>query len=120
RDPLPHANERSSLAVIDPDPSAGNANRGDNRRAMLHWPSRKNRRWRARAFLPCKLGDRKFPLFAPRHKKFLRNSDRDQPVRDTSSLGAGEVQAFSLALDSKCVAASSHAAYVYESSLGFL
>src|SRR5207237_10262507 len=76
-DPIPRAKLQLVLAVADPDPSDDSADTGDNRDAKLHSASQKNLRSHAPVFLRYKLAGRKFRSFAPRHKRFLQNLNRD-------------------------------------------
>jgi hypothetical protein len=77
------------------DRAGGSASKADNRFPVRRLMLQKNRRFRVPVFLPSTWAGRKFQSCARRCKKFLRNSDRGSPVRDTSSRWAAEVPAFS-------------------------
>src|SRR4029077_17893348 len=93
--PLPHASARSASADARLDRADGSASKADNRFPVRRLMLQKNRRFPVPVFLPNMWGGRKFRSCARRYKKFLRNSDRGSPVRDTSSRWAAEVPAFS-------------------------
>src|SRR5207249_4756297 len=109
---------RSTAADASPGPSDCSANRVGNRRAMLHSGSQKNRHSRAPAFLRNKSGGKKFRLSAPRHKKFLRNWNRDLPARDTSFQVEEEDRVLSYAFDGEGVTTMTDAASMHKCSLG--
>ncbi len=115
---LPRASALSISADVCLDPSGCSANKADNHRAMLRSVSRRNRHFRVPAFLPCRLAGKKFPWCARRHRKCLRNSNRDSPRRDTSFPMEEEVRVLSSAFDLHRVTTPGHAACMHKCSLG--